>query len=93
MGCLSHQLGQILSINSLLGYKLSARWQDPQAGLSVSVGIDNINDEEYSIFGDYQVNFGSDGEATEADNGTHAGLFLLAKTIARGEYSSDNPVL
>ena len=42
---------------------LSARWQDPQAGFSVSVGIDNINDEEYSIFGDYQVNFGSDGEA------------------------------
>ena len=37
-------------------------WQDPQAGFSVSVGIDNINDEEYKRAGDYQVNFGSDGE-------------------------------
>ena len=42
---------------------ISARWEDNQSGLSVSAGIDNINDEEYSIFGDYQVNFGSDGEA------------------------------
>ena len=42
---------------------ISARWENNENGLSFAAGIDNINDEEYSIFGDYQVNFGSDGEA------------------------------
>ena len=42
---------------------ISARWENNENGVSITAGIDNINDEEYSIFGDYQVNFGSDGEA------------------------------
>ncbi len=42
---------------------LSARWQDPASGLSVTLGVDNLGDEEFSIFGDYQSTFGSDAQA------------------------------
>ena len=42
---------------------VSARWESASNGLTVSGGIDNIADEKYKIFGDYQPNFGSDAEA------------------------------
>ncbi len=42
---------------------VSARWESATNGLTVSGGIDNIADEKYKIFGDYQPNFGSDAEA------------------------------
>ncbi|MDE0841578.1 MAG: TonB-dependent receptor, partial [Porticoccaceae bacterium] len=42
---------------------VSARWESGDGRYTVTAGIDNAGDEKYSIFGDYQVNFGSDGEA------------------------------
>ena len=42
---------------------INARWESSSSGLSVIGGIDNLADEQYKIFGDYQPNFGSDAEA------------------------------
>ena len=42
---------------------ISMRWESGAAGLKVTAGIENVGDEEYAIFGDYQPNFGSDAEA------------------------------
>ena len=42
---------------------VSARWQSASSGLSVTVGVDNVGDEEFSIFGDYQSTFGSTAQA------------------------------
>ena len=42
---------------------MSARWESATSGLSVTVGVDNIADEEFSIFGDYQSTFGSTAQA------------------------------
>ena len=38
---------------------VSARWQSVSSGLSVTVGVDNVGDEEFSLFADYQSTFGS----------------------------------
>ncbi len=42
---------------------MSARWQSASSGLSFTVGVDNVGDEEFSIFGDYQSTFGSTAQA------------------------------
>ena len=42
---------------------LSVNWNNPSERYSVRAGIDNANDEEYRIFGDYQPGFGFDMEA------------------------------
>ena len=42
---------------------MSARWESATSGLSVTVGVDNVADEEFSIFGDYQSTFGSTAQA------------------------------
>ena len=42
---------------------MSARWESATSGLSVTVGVDNVTDEEFSIFGDYQSTFGSTAQA------------------------------
>ena len=42
---------------------VSARWESATSGLSVTVGVDNVADEEFSIFGDYQSTFGSTAQA------------------------------
>ena len=42
---------------------VSARWQSASSGLSVTAGVDNVGDEEFSIFGDYQSTFGSTAQA------------------------------
>ncbi|GIR72026.1 MAG: hypothetical protein CM15mP74_32770 [Halieaceae bacterium] len=42
---------------------ISARWQSASSGLSVTAGVDNVGDEEFSIFGDYQSTFGSTAQA------------------------------
>ena len=42
---------------------VSARWESISGGLFVTGGIENLADEKYKIFGDYQPNFGSDAEA------------------------------
>ena len=42
---------------------MSARWESATSGLSVTVGVDNVTDEEFSIFGDYQSPFGSTAQA------------------------------
>jgi len=42
---------------------LSARWQSVSSGLSVIVGVDNLGDEEFSLFADYQSTFGSTVQA------------------------------
>ena len=42
---------------------MSARWQSASSGLSVTAGVDNVGDEEFSIFGDYQSTFGSTAQA------------------------------
>ncbi len=42
---------------------VSARWESLEKGLSVTAGVENLADEKYKIFGDYQPNFGSDAEA------------------------------
>lgn len=38
---------------------ISARWQSVSSGLSLTVGVDNVGDEEFSLFADYQSTFGS----------------------------------
>jgi iron complex outermembrane receptor protein len=42
---------------------MSARWESATSGLSITVGVDNVADEEFSIFGDYQSTFGSTAQA------------------------------
>ena len=42
---------------------MSARWQSASSGLSITAGVDNVGDEEFSIFGDYQSSFGSTAQA------------------------------
>ena len=42
---------------------LSARLQPEGSGFSLTVGVDNVADEEFSIFGDYQSTFGSTAQA------------------------------
>ena len=42
---------------------MSAKWQSASSGLSFTVGVDNVGDEEFSIFGDYQSTFGSTAQA------------------------------
>ena len=42
---------------------MSARWESATSGLSVTLGVDNVGDEEFSIFGDYQSTFGSTAQA------------------------------
>ena len=42
---------------------MSARWESATSGLSVTIGVDNVTDEEFSIFGDYQSTFGSTAQA------------------------------
>ncbi|MAA53673.1 MAG: TonB-dependent receptor [Porticoccaceae bacterium] len=42
---------------------ISISWESGAAGFKVTAGIENVGDEEYAIFGDYQPNFGSDAEA------------------------------
>ena len=42
---------------------LSARWESADGRFNVTAAVQNVADEEYAIFGDYQPNFGSDAEA------------------------------
>ena len=44
-------------------FNLSSRWESASTGLNITAGMENLGDEEYAIFGDYQPNFGSDAEA------------------------------
>ena len=42
---------------------VSMNWQSADEQFTVSAGVQNLNDEEYRIFGDYQPGFGMDIEA------------------------------
>lgn len=53
---------------------LSARWESADGRFNVTAAVDNIADEKYAIFGDYQPNFGSDAEAF--DRGRQWSLML-----------------
>lgn len=44
-------------------YSFSVAWNSPEDAYSVRAGVDNIGDEKYRIFGDYQPGFGFDMEA------------------------------
>jgi iron complex outermembrane receptor protein len=53
---------------------LSARWESADGHFNVTAAVDNVADEKYAIFGDYQPNFGSDAEAF--DRGRQWSLML-----------------
>ena len=53
---------------------LSARWESADGRFNVTAAVDNVADEKYAIFGDYQPNFGSDAEAY--DRGRQWSLML-----------------
>lgn len=50
---------------------ISVRWEHGNEQLSVTLGVDNLTDEEYKIHGDYQTSFGWIGETFDRGRQWH----------------------